>query len=189
MTNRKKQTNPGTALYPMTFFTVLLSSYNKRLDAFTKDLSPIRVKENQEQIEKVIASYPEESLHLSYALLAYLGPKGQSLMTSRFKEGKTLRQLAKEYGISHQRIYQLQNKYLHRLQSEKSLMNATLVFFGLSSKPLTEGDKQQAVRQLLSNSGNRIAAYEDFDLNHIFGLAIETQDELNDYLRLNTNEN
>lgn len=189
MANRKKQINQGTALYPMTFFTVLLSTYNKRLDAFTKDLSPIRVKENKEQIEKVIASYPEESLHLSYALLASLGPKGEDLMTSRFKDGKTLRQLAGEYGISHQRVYQLQNKYLHRLQSEKALMKATLVFFGLSSKTLTKDDKQQAVRQFLSTSGNRITAYEDFDLNRICGLEIKTQDELNDYLRIDTNRN
>lgn len=185
MTKRTRRTDLRTALYPMTFFTVLLSTYNRRLNVFRKDLSPIRIKENQEQIEKVIASYPEESLHLSYALLAYLGPKGEELMTSRFKDGKTLRQLAKEHGVSHQRIYQLQNKYLHRLQSEKTLMKATLVFFGLSSKTLTDDDKQEAVRQLLSNSGNQIAVYEDFDLNRIFDLAIETQDELDDYLRIN----
>lgn len=179
-----RQTDSGVALYPMTFFSLLLSTYNRRLDVFSKDLSPVRIEENKEQIEKVIAAYPEESLRLSQALLASLEEKGRDLMTSRFKDGKTLRQLAQENDVSYQRIYQLQNKYIRHLQSEKELMKASLVFFGLSNKELTAENKQQAVRQLLSNHGNQIAVYKSLDLNRLFDLKIETQDELNNYLKI-----
>lgn len=182
MTMSHKRLNISNGSYPLTFFLILLSGYNSQLNRVSENLNPIKKRENMAKIRNTIADKPSYALYWAYALFRSLNDKGYDVMTLRFHDMRTLRDISKERYVSAERIRQLQNSYVYKLQHQPYIKQLAKGF-GLIDSHIKENEKKNGIIALFGDNAQTIEYYQAMHFNQLFDLNIETQDDLDEFLR------
>lgn len=161
--------------YPLDFFDYLLAGYNARTGQVSDLLNSGARSHNQRLLRQALVNNPLRCLTWCSALLNALPNRGTAFMTLRFVDLQTMREIAAAWDISPERVRQLQNQYLDKLNSSPVL--PVLAFdLGLTKIPPTDRQKLQALRFLLSDRNFEVL--KAYHLDDLLNLKIDSQAEL-----------
>lgn len=179
---KRSRVNVTSGSYPLTFFLTYLKNYNSRLNRVVKNLNPARVNDNKQAIRDKVAKDPALSLLWAYAIFNSVNERGTKLLTLRFHDLHTFRDIAKAWYLSPERIRQLQYAYIVKLQ-KKDYLIAVTHFLNLTSHTPTDDEIRNAMIALFGEHEKTIDYYNQFHFNDLFNLDIKTQAELDEYIR------